>query len=595
MSSATTTKEPPVHIEGQKEFEPGLGELERPLGYLPIEQIKLGNNPRKSVTEAALAALTESAQRLGFLQTVLVRRLGEESYELLAGGRRYKAAKRAGRAKLPAMVIEADEEVDEPTRLAMAFAENALHEELTPLEEAMVLAGLLSGFGFSLSGAADHLGMSLAVAEGRMSLLDLPDGVRDRLARKEINLRNAATLVPIAAKSPGVAEALAERVASGAQSQNALANDPAAALRRLADEERQPDGTFLIPFGPHDTVNLDEVAERIRAAATQRLVPEASMSDVEAALVDAADSLSSVPADLRTALVSEIDVDRARAFEVLIEYREGAYRRSGVLVDPVFAADWARGVAATLAASGGEAAGASEGIEMPEEGEDPKASRERRRAEAFEAKSSNAHLDHELISRFEYQTEVSLGQARVLAVMMLDYIGRDLAVGHRVVREAWLKRDFRPSRGGPKTVEEYPSIDEILGLLEADLRKATSGPALIGRLFSACATAILGDQRVLGAAARPNLELPYTLGREDELYGLAPEAFWQEIEACLGEEWAAELRPHFSMSEGETEAGRDRLAHSGDGSAEALELIPDVAGEEESGDEDEESAGAGGV
>jgi ParB family chromosome partitioning protein len=593
MSSATIIKEPPAHIKGQEQIEPGLGEYERPLRYLPIEQIRPGDNPRKSKPEPALAALTTSTRRMGTLQTVLVRRTREDEYELIAGERRYEAAIRAGRPSLPAMVIEADEEIDEPTRLAMAFAENALHEKLTPLEEAMVLAGLISSFGFTLEGAAEHFGMTSTLAEGRMDLLKLPEGVRDRLAREELTLRNAATLAPIAAKAPGLAEALAERVASGAQGQSALDSDPAAALRRLADEERQPEGTFLIPFGPHDTVNLDEVAERIRSAASQNLVAEDSLADVEAALGEVEVSLATVPSELRTAQVIDVDVDRARAFEVLLEYREGAYRRSGVLVDPVFAADWARGAAAALAETEGESASEAEAVEMPEEREDPKSARERRKAEALKARGANAHLDRELINRFDYQDEVSLDQARVIAVLMLEYLGRNLAMGHRVVREAWLKRDIRPSRGGTRTVEEYPSVDEVLALLEADLRKATSGPALIGRLFSACVTAIFADQSVLGAAARPNLDLPYTLGREEQLQGLAPAALWSEAEACLGEERADELRPHFTEPEPDTEPVRDRLVRSEDASGEALELMPESGSEEEPAHEEPEPVAAG--
>jgi ParB family chromosome partitioning protein len=588
-------EEPPVHIEGQEQIEPGLGEFERPLRYLPVEQIRPGANPRREFAKPALAKLTTSTERMGTLQNVLVREVGDEEFELVFGERRWRAARRAGRPKVPAMVLGAQEEIDETTLLAMAYAENALREKLTPLEEAMLLTGLISHFGFSLEGAADHLGLSQPLAQGRIELLELPEGVRERLASDELNLRNAATLAPIAAKAPAVAEALAERVASGAQGQAALDSDPAAALRRLADEEHQPARTFLIPFGPHDTVNLDEVAERIRSAASQDLVAEGSLADVEAALADVESSLASVPRELRTAQVAEADVDRARAFEVLIEYREGAYRRSGVLVDPVFAADWARGVAATLAETGGEAAPTAGGAELPEEREDPKAARERRKAEALEAKSSNAHLDRELINRFDYQSEVSLDQARVIAALMLEHLGRSFAAGHRVVREAWLKRDVRPSRGGTRTIEEYPSIDEVLGLLEADLRKATTGPALIGRLFGACLTAILADQSVLGAASRPNLELPYTLGREEQLQGLAPAALWREAEACLGEERAEKLRPHFMAPERDTEPARDRLARSGDVSGEALELMPEGGGEEESAHEEPEPIAAGAV
>jgi ParB family transcriptional regulator, chromosome partitioning protein len=591
MTTATVMERPPDHIEGQKQIENGMGELERPLRYLPVEQIRPGDNPRRKFTESALDQLSTSTVRMGTLQNVLVQEVGEEEFVLVVGERRWRAARRAGRPRVPAMVLGTGEEIDEPTRLMMAYAENAVRENLTPLEEAMLLAGLISRLGYSLEGAAEQIGMTRELAEARMALLKLPERVREHLADGKLNLRNAATLAPIAAKAPGVAAALAERVASGAQSQSALDGDPAAALRRLADEERAPERAFLIPFGPHDTVNLDEVTARIGAAAAEGLVAEAQVPDVEEALKAIDESLASVPAELRTAHISDADADRARAFEALIEYREGAYRRSGVLIDAAFAADWARGAAAELAESGGEIE-RGEPVEMPAEREDPKVARERRKEEALRGKSANGHLDRELTNRFDYQSEVSLDQARVIAVLFLEFLGREIAGGHRVVREAWLKRDFRPGRGGSRMVEEYPSVDEITGLLEAEWRKATSGPALIGRIFAACVSAVFADQSVLGAAARPNLELPYTLGREEQLQGLAPAALWREAEACLGEERAAELAPLFTAPEAGTEPARDRLARSEDLSGEALELMPEEGAEEEPAREEAVPAGA---
>jgi ParB family transcriptional regulator, chromosome partitioning protein len=580
MTTATVMETHPEHIEGQRQIEAGMGEIERPLRYLPVEQIRPGDNPRRRFTESALDRLTTSTGRMGTLQNVLVQEVGKDEFVLIVGERRWRAARRAGRPRVPAMVLGIDEAIDEPTRLMMAYAENAVRESLTPLEEAMLLAGLISRLGYSLEGAAEQIGMSRELAEARMALLELPERVREHLADGKLNLRNAATLAPIAAKSPGVATALAERVASGAQSQSALDSDPAAALRRLADEERLPESAFLIPFGPHDTVNLDEVTARIGAAAAAGLVPDAEVPKVEEALSAIDESLASVPAELRTAHISEADADRARAFEALIEYREGAYRRAGVLIDATFAADWARGAAAQLAESGGEVE-REEADEMPADREDPKAARERRKEEALRGKSANAQLDRELINRFDYQSEVTLDQARVIAVLFLEFLGREIAGGHRVVREAWLKREFRPSRRGSRMVEEYPSVDEIAGLLEAEWRKATTGPALIGRIFAACVSAIFADQSVLGATARPNLELPYTLGREEQLQGLAPAALWREAEACLGEERATELAPLYTAPEAVAEPGRDRLARSADLSGEALELMPESGSEEE--------------
>ncbi|MBS1861887.1 MAG: ParB/RepB/Spo0J family partition protein [Actinobacteria bacterium] len=593
MSTATVMERSPVHIEGQEQIEPGLGELERPLRYIEVDRITPGSNPRRERSEQFLERLTSSVGRMGNLQSVLVRELDGDRYEMVAGEQRWLSARRAGRPRVPAMVLGLEEELDEPTLRAMAFAENSVRQKLKPLEEAMLLAGLVSDFGLSLAGAAEHLEMSRELAEERIALLELPGRVRERLAAGELTLRNAATLAPIAAKSPGVAEALGERVASGAQSQSALDGDPAAALRRLADEEQASDRAFLIPFGPHDTVNLDEVTARIGAATAEGLVAEGQIADVEEALKTIEESLASVPAELRTAHVSEPDTDRARAFGGLIEYREGAYRRSGVLIDAAFAADWARGAAAELAENGGETERGGEPVEMPAEREDPKAARERRKEEALRGKSANGHLDRELTNRFDHQSEVSLDQARVIAVLFLEFLGREIAGGHRVVREAWLKRDFRPARGGPRMVEEYPSVDEITGLLEAEWRKASSGPALIGRIFAACVSAIFADQSVLGAAARPNLELPYTLGREEQLQGLAPAALWREAEGCLGEERAAELAPLFTSPEAGAEPGRDRLARSADLSGEALELMPEGDPDDAPDPADAEPAGAG--
>lgn len=588
MAPTTTQSEPPSHLEGQKQIEEGLGERLRPLVYIPLDQIKLGNNPREKAEEGALEALTTSARRLGIFKTVLVRRLGEDEYELIAGKRRYEASRRAGRPVIPAMVIEQDEEIDEVTLRAMAILENTQHVHLTPLEEAKQIGELISLCGMTLEGAADLLCMTVDLAEDRIALLKLPESVRARVATRDLTLRNAMTLAPIAAKSPGVADALAERVASGAQPGRALNADPAAALRRLADEETQPPSAFIIPFGAHDSINLDEVGKRIRDAAASKLIPESKKKEVDAALKGVDDALDGIPHDIRTAVVEEADADRARAYDGLIEYREGSFRRSGVLVDPVFAADWAKEAAERLGGADVEDEGA--GSELPADREDPEEARERRKAEQLAAGSANAYMDREVISRFDFQTEVPLEQAQVIAALFLEMLGRDISVGHRVIREGWMKRDMRPYRGGTRIVEEYPTVDEAPALLEEEWRTATTGAALIGRIFGAIASAVLSDQRVLGSAARPNLELPYGLGREQQLQGLASGALWREAEICLPEDRARELEHLFRPADEGSEPRRDRLAPSDQGStAAALELLPDT---DDIGDRDSEAKAA---
>jgi 3-methyladenine DNA glycosylase/8-oxoguanine DNA glycosylase len=135
---------------------------------------------------------------------------------------------------------------------------------------------------------------------------------------------------------------------------------------------------------------------------------------------------------------------------------------------------------------------------------------------------------------------------------------------------------MRPYRGGTRIVEEYPTVDEAPARLEEEWRTATTGAALIGRIFGALASAVLSDQRVLGSGARPNFELPHGLGREQQLQGLASAALWREAEICLPEERARELEHLFRPADEDSEPRRDRLAPSNEGATAAvLELLPD--------------------
>lgn len=566
----------PTHLEGQEELAKALGERQRPLIHIPLDQIKLSDNPRQHASKVALEALTASTRRVGTLGPVLVQQRGEAEYVLVAGERRFRAAKAAGRSTIPAQVIEEDEDVSKAMRLALAMIENTVREDMTAVEEAEAIAVIMSSHDLTVEGVAALMSMTDDLVEKRLALLELPGEVKSLLGAGELTLKNAATLAPIAKKSAEVASALATRVASGAQSGRALDEDPAAALRRLADEEEQPEGTFLIPFGSRDSVNLDEVCRRIRAAVAAKQVPEHSVKGVEGALAEIGEALKETPSDLRTAEILESDTDRARSFGVLIEYREGRYRRSGVLVDPVFAADWAKEAAERIRDDGSKTV-AESSSDLPEE-EDPAKRAERRKAEVTTAKSANAHMDREIANLFDHQTEVPLPQARVIVALLLEAFGRELAVGHRVVRSSWIVPEVKPLRGGGvRTTEHYPSIDEGPRLLEEELRRATTGSELIGRAFGAIVSAVLSDQRVLGSGIQRNLELPYAMGREEQLQGLAPAALWGEAEGCLTEARADELR-HLFVPDPAAEPSRDRLDHSEEVDvAEVLELAPAAA------------------
>jgi len=568
----------PAHLEGQEELAKALGERQRPLIHIPLEQIRLSDNPRQNASKVALEALTASTRRVGTLGPVLVQQRGEAEYVLVAGERRFRAAKAAGRSTIPAQVIEEDEDVSKAMRLALAMIENTVREDMTAVEEAQAIAVIMSSHDLTVEGVAALMSMSDDLVEKRLALLELPREVKSLLGAGELTLKNAATLAPIAKKSAAVASALGARVASGAQSGRALDEDPAAALRRLADEEEQPEATFLIPFGSRDSVNLDEVCRRVRAAVASEQVPERSVKGVQEALAEVSKALKETPPDLRTAEILESDTDRARSFGVLIEYREGRYRRSGVLVDPVFAADWAQEAAGRIRDDGSKSAGGASS-DLPEDKEDPAKRAEQRKAEVTAAKAANAHMDREIANLFDHQTEVPLAQARVMVALLLEAFGRDLAVGHRVVRGSWIVPEVKPLRGGGvRTTEHYPSVDEGPRLLEQELRRASTGPELIGRAFGAIVSAVLSDQRVLGSATQRNLELPYSMGREEQLQGLAAGDLWAEAEGCLTEPRADELR-HLFVPDPDAGPSRDRLDRSEVVDvAEVLELAPAATG-----------------
>jgi len=591
MKTTPGNGEMPTHLEGQGELAKALGERQRPLLHIPLDQIRVSDNPRQNANGVALEALTASTRRVGTLGPVLVQQRGDFEYVLVAGERRFEAAKQAGRSTIPAQVIEEDEDVSKAMRLALAMIENTVREDMTAVEEAEAIAAIMASHDLTVEGVAALVSMKVELVEKRLSLLELPSQVQSLLGSGDLTLRNAATLAPIAKKSPGVAVVLAARVASGAQSGRALDEDPAAALRRLADEEEQPEATFLIPFGSHDSVNLDEVCRRIRAAVAAEMVPKHSVKGVEEALAEIAKALKDIPQDLRTAEILEGDADRARSFGVLLEYREGRYRRSGVLVDPVFAADWAKEAAERIREDGSKSV-TSSGSDLPEEDEDPAKARERRKAEVTEAKAANEHMDREIANLFDHQTEVPLPQARVICALMVEFFNRELAVGHRVVRRAWTVPEVKPLKGGGvRTTERYPSIDEGPHLLEAEFRRAKTGPEMIGRLFGAIVSAVLSDQRVLGSGIQRNLELPYAMGREEQLQGLASGDLWGEAEGCLTETRADELR-HLFLPDPDSAPARDRLDQSEEVDvAEVLELAPaEVEAEAEAEDQPEAEA-----
>jgi len=158
----------------------GAGELHE----LPVETIKPNpNQPRTKIDPEALDGLASSIEANGVVQPLLVRPLPDGSYELIAGERRWRAAQKAGLAKVPAVVR--DQELAE--RLQVALIENMVREDLNPVDEARACAALVDDLGLSKEELARRVGRSRPAVSNLIRLLDLPDEALDLLESGELS------------------------------------------------------------------------------------------------------------------------------------------------------------------------------------------------------------------------------------------------------------------------------------------------------------------------------------------------------------------------------------------------------------------------
>lgn len=194
----------------------GLGALIPPEGTDAsasiLREIAVGcirpnaNQPRQHFDEEALSSLVASVRELGVLQPVLVREVGESAYELIAGERRWRAAKRAGLSTIPAVVRAADE----VAALEQAVVENLHRQDLNPLEEAAAYQQLVEDFGFTHEQLALRVGKSRAAVSNTLRLFQLPPSIQRYVAEGQLSAGHARALLGTPDRM--FQEALARRV-----------------------------------------------------------------------------------------------------------------------------------------------------------------------------------------------------------------------------------------------------------------------------------------------------------------------------------------------------------------------------------------------
>ncbi len=147
--------------------------------------------PRKHFDEESLSSLSASIRELGVLQPILVRKVGEERYELIAGERRWRAARRVGLQFIPALV----QEVDDIQSLEQALVENLHRADLDPLEEAAAFLQLIEEFSYTHEQVSQRVGKSRAAVSNSLRLLQLPSGIQQGVVQGLISAGHARALL----------------------------------------------------------------------------------------------------------------------------------------------------------------------------------------------------------------------------------------------------------------------------------------------------------------------------------------------------------------------------------------------------------------
>jgi ParB family chromosome partitioning protein len=162
-----------------------------------LEEIPVGsivpnpNQPRVHFDEESLAELANSIREIGVLQPVLVRPMGDDQYELIAGERRWRAARRAGLGVIPAVVRA----TDDMGSVERALVENLHRQDLTPLEEAAAYQQLIEDFSLTHDQVATRVGKSRSAVSNTLRLMSLPAGIQALLADGRLSAGHARALL----------------------------------------------------------------------------------------------------------------------------------------------------------------------------------------------------------------------------------------------------------------------------------------------------------------------------------------------------------------------------------------------------------------
>jgi ParB family transcriptional regulator, chromosome partitioning protein len=236
------------------------------LFELPVSFLRPGKfQPRTRMDPASISELAESIRSQGILQPILVRPVGANQYEIIAGERRWRASQQAGLSSVPVLVREIPDE----SALSMALIENIQREDLNPIEEAGGIQRLIDEFHMTHDSAAQAVGRSRSAVSNLLRLLSLSEPVRELLMDGKLDMGHARALIPLeGAQQVETAQAVALRGLSVRETERLVEGllDPKHAAKRSAHRRQDRDTlrlqeelseklgtTILIKAGPKKT------------------------------------------------------------------------------------------------------------------------------------------------------------------------------------------------------------------------------------------------------------------------------------------------------------------------------------------------------
>ncbi|HUQ76350.1 MAG TPA: ParB/RepB/Spo0J family partition protein [Burkholderiales bacterium] len=223
------------------------------LAQLPVGALRPGKyQPRTRMDEKSLAELADSIRVRGVIQPIVVRPVGPSQYEILAGERRWRAARIAGLERVPAVIREVPDEA----ALGIGLIENIQREDLNPLEEARGLKRLIDEFKLTHEEVAGAIGRSRAGVTNLLRLLELASAVQEMVQDGRIDMGHARALLSLSrARQVEVAEQVAARGLSVRETERLVQQASVAPAARAAANPLDPDSRRL----------QDELAESLGA------------------------------------------------------------------------------------------------------------------------------------------------------------------------------------------------------------------------------------------------------------------------------------------------------------------------------------------